>query len=98
MIRRPPRATLSSSSAASDVYKRQVQIGRLPIVEPAFGIGFIEHRLQHHVGICPREIEDWGCKLTHWRQDALTFRGIAGVNDGSDDGWLPPELFWEGWT
>src|SRR5674536_273133 len=25
MIRRPPRATLSSSSAASDVYKRQVQ-------------------------------------------------------------------------
>src|SRR5664279_5958649 len=26
MIRRPPRSTLSSSSAASDVYKRQVQI------------------------------------------------------------------------
>src|SRR5664279_1881228 len=25
MIRRPPRSTLSSSSAASDVYKRQVQ-------------------------------------------------------------------------
>eukprot|EP00658_Telonema_sp_P-2_P055620 TRINITY_DN4420_c0_g1_i2.p1 TRINITY_DN4420_c0_g1~~TRINITY_DN4420_c0_g1_i2.p1 ORF type:complete len:199 (-),score=22.57 TRINITY_DN4420_c0_g1_i2:345-941(-) len=26
MIRRPPRSTLSSSSAASDVYKRQVQL------------------------------------------------------------------------
>src|SRR5664280_3900885 len=28
MIRRPPRSTLSSSSAASDVYKRQVPCGR----------------------------------------------------------------------
>src|SRR5665648_1302589 len=28
MIRRPPRSTLSSSSAASDVYKRQVQARR----------------------------------------------------------------------
>src|SRR5664280_3905004 len=27
MIRRPPRSTLSSSSAASDVYKRQVLLG-----------------------------------------------------------------------
>src|SRR5665648_1154192 len=26
MIRRPPRSTLSSSSAASDVYKRQVRV------------------------------------------------------------------------
>src|SRR5664279_5868893 len=26
MIRRPPRSTLSSSSAASDVYKRQLQV------------------------------------------------------------------------
>eukprot|EP00656_Telonema_subtile_P040066 TRINITY_DN4513_c0_g1_i1.p1 TRINITY_DN4513_c0_g1~~TRINITY_DN4513_c0_g1_i1.p1 ORF type:complete len:452 (+),score=107.46 TRINITY_DN4513_c0_g1_i1:92-1447(+) len=31
MIRRPPRSTLSSSSAASDVYKRQV----LPVIDPA---------------------------------------------------------------
>eukprot|EP00658_Telonema_sp_P-2_P073717 TRINITY_DN6282_c0_g1_i4.p2 TRINITY_DN6282_c0_g1~~TRINITY_DN6282_c0_g1_i4.p2 ORF type:complete len:107 (-),score=28.19 TRINITY_DN6282_c0_g1_i4:278-598(-) len=29
MIRRPPRSTLSSSSAASDVYKRQGKINRL---------------------------------------------------------------------
>src|SRR5665648_1304004 len=27
MIRRPPRSTLSSSSAASDVYKRQISMG-----------------------------------------------------------------------
>ena len=27
MIRRPPRSTLSSSSAASDVYKRQIHDG-----------------------------------------------------------------------
>src|SRR5665648_1292269 len=36
MIRRPPRSTLSSSSAASDVYKRQMMacfgsIGHIPI-------------------------------------------------------------------
>src|SRR5674536_38454 len=29
MIRRPPRSTLSSSSAASDVYKRQVMVLRI---------------------------------------------------------------------
>ena len=32
MIRRPPRSTLSSSSAASDVYKRQ-PMGRLGTAE-----------------------------------------------------------------
>eukprot|EP00658_Telonema_sp_P-2_P075214 TRINITY_DN6468_c0_g1_i1.p1 TRINITY_DN6468_c0_g1~~TRINITY_DN6468_c0_g1_i1.p1 ORF type:complete len:182 (+),score=45.19 TRINITY_DN6468_c0_g1_i1:147-692(+) len=39
MIRRPPRSTLSSSSAASDVYKRQVStqstgVGAMTIMEP----------------------------------------------------------------
>ena len=34
MIRRPPRSTLSSSSAASDVYKRQ------PLWQVALGISF----------------------------------------------------------
>ena len=29
MIRRPPRSTLDRSSAASDVYKRQDQLGQL---------------------------------------------------------------------
>src|SRR5665648_93926 len=32
MIRRPPRSTLSSSSAASDVYKRQEAYG--PLAQP----------------------------------------------------------------
>src|SRR5664279_2577512 len=31
MIRRPPRSTLSSSSAASDVYKRQIHRSRVDI-------------------------------------------------------------------
>src|SRR5664279_1714288 len=31
MIRRPPRSTLSSSSAASDVYKRQLEKGPTPV-------------------------------------------------------------------
>src|SRR5664279_6430683 len=36
MIRRPPRSTLSSSSAASDVYKRQVEERREaePLLQP----------------------------------------------------------------
>src|SRR5674536_43489 len=33
MIRRPPRSTLSSSSAASDVYKRQAYISRADLEE-----------------------------------------------------------------
>eukprot|EP00658_Telonema_sp_P-2_P060319 TRINITY_DN49266_c0_g1_i4.p1 TRINITY_DN49266_c0_g1~~TRINITY_DN49266_c0_g1_i4.p1 ORF type:complete len:108 (-),score=3.75 TRINITY_DN49266_c0_g1_i4:226-549(-) len=39
MIRRPPRSTLSSSSAASDVYKRQgLEVGTCTIsMEPARG-------------------------------------------------------------
>ena len=35
MIRRPPRSTLSSSSAASDVYKRQVSAVVNPINIPS---------------------------------------------------------------
>src|SRR5664280_2865289 len=34
MIRRPPRSTLSSSSAASDVYKRQAQVAPHDIADP----------------------------------------------------------------
>src|SRR5664280_2241127 len=41
MIRRPPRSTLSSSSAASDVYKRQIQSSASVRTgtHPAFGVG-----------------------------------------------------------
>src|SRR5664280_3339932 len=42
MIRRPPRSTLSSSSAASDVYKRQ-DLTRLDFV-------VLSHRHSDHVG------------------------------------------------
>eukprot|EP00658_Telonema_sp_P-2_P056308 TRINITY_DN44774_c0_g1_i1.p1 TRINITY_DN44774_c0_g1~~TRINITY_DN44774_c0_g1_i1.p1 ORF type:complete len:103 (+),score=10.17 TRINITY_DN44774_c0_g1_i1:86-394(+) len=34
MIRRPPRSTLSSSSAASDVYKRQVCVCVFYLMQP----------------------------------------------------------------
>src|SRR5665648_850777 len=37
MIRRPPRSTLSSSSAASDVYKRQSDRLHLPLLKLAEG-------------------------------------------------------------
>ena len=36
MIRRPPRSTLSSSSASSDVYKRQVLEPLLLVIDTAF--------------------------------------------------------------
>eukprot|EP00658_Telonema_sp_P-2_P029503 TRINITY_DN22441_c0_g1_i1.p1 TRINITY_DN22441_c0_g1~~TRINITY_DN22441_c0_g1_i1.p1 ORF type:complete len:181 (+),score=37.48 TRINITY_DN22441_c0_g1_i1:154-696(+) len=39
MIRRPPRSTLSSSSAASDVYKRQVSTQSTGICVPAMLFG-----------------------------------------------------------
>eukprot|EP00658_Telonema_sp_P-2_P000253 TRINITY_DN1008_c0_g1_i3.p1 TRINITY_DN1008_c0_g1~~TRINITY_DN1008_c0_g1_i3.p1 ORF type:complete len:126 (+),score=11.61 TRINITY_DN1008_c0_g1_i3:114-491(+) len=42
MIRRPPRSTLSSSSAASDVYKRQSLFTPLTIL-----FGYLQHYLQH---------------------------------------------------
>src|SRR5664280_3235396 len=48
MIRRPPRSTLSSSSAASDVYKRQ---RASQVVETASHIGigtcYCRHKLSH---------------------------------------------------
>ena len=39
MIRRPPRSTPKPSSAASDVYKRQVWIGAGAVVVPGVTIG-----------------------------------------------------------
>src|SRR5450756_1668487 len=41
MIRRPPRSTQSRSSAASDVYKRQVYY-------PTYGVYFNSHRHQYY--------------------------------------------------
>eukprot|EP00658_Telonema_sp_P-2_P029150 TRINITY_DN22223_c0_g1_i2.p2 TRINITY_DN22223_c0_g1~~TRINITY_DN22223_c0_g1_i2.p2 ORF type:complete len:152 (+),score=37.12 TRINITY_DN22223_c0_g1_i2:139-594(+) len=53
MIRRPPRSTLSSSSAASDVYKRQT-ISSLPAATKSFlaltsAAGIDPSKVQHHL-------------------------------------------------
>src|SRR5674536_280286 len=41
MIRRPPRSTLSSSSAASDVYKRQVLVHLGPFAIRWYALAYI---------------------------------------------------------
>src|SRR5450756_1875670 len=46
MIRRPPRSTQSRSSAASDVYKRQID--RADGGYQVFDIAFIQHVLVDH--------------------------------------------------
>ena len=43
MIRRPPRSTQSRSSAASDVYKRQLQEHKQITVEQYSRIGFLPY-------------------------------------------------------
>src|SRR5674536_157844 len=43
MIRRPPRSTLSSSSAASDVYKRQVVHHVDQVVDRVLAAGQLPH-------------------------------------------------------
>src|SRR5664280_3863686 len=63
MIRRPPRSTLSSSSAASDVYKRQI--------EDTIVIDSVEYRFIDTAGL--RETSDIveviGIKKTHEKID-----------------------------
>src|SRR5664279_2640345 len=66
MIRRPPRSTLSSSSAASDVYKRQELVLLLGGILVHLGQGTshdavldgkgveVEHVLQHIFGLLSR--------------------------------------------
>eukprot|EP00658_Telonema_sp_P-2_P074802 TRINITY_DN6409_c0_g1_i1.p3 TRINITY_DN6409_c0_g1~~TRINITY_DN6409_c0_g1_i1.p3 ORF type:complete len:114 (+),score=23.75 TRINITY_DN6409_c0_g1_i1:124-465(+) len=44
MIRRPPRSTLSSSSAASDVYKRQVVLGVVDAGLDGGGVDVVEEQ------------------------------------------------------
>ena len=45
MIRRPPRSTLDRSSAASDVYKRQIQ--QLSFADNRFAFLMCNHVLEH---------------------------------------------------
>ena len=44
MIRRPPRSTLDRSSAASDVYKRQILYGNLRIYD-VYGVTILEREV-----------------------------------------------------
>ena len=69
MIRRPPRSTLQDSSAASDVYKRQVEelvkrgVKKLAIVAPAFLADGLETLEELDIGIREHFIELGGEEL-----------------------------------
>src|SRR5665648_1280648 len=69
MIRRPPRSTLSSSSAASDVYKRQ-GIDRGPDGQPAGRAGrvlaLLESRSRRRHGHPSTDLPD---NVHEWRDD-----------------------------
>eukprot|EP00658_Telonema_sp_P-2_P032060 TRINITY_DN23839_c0_g1_i1.p1 TRINITY_DN23839_c0_g1~~TRINITY_DN23839_c0_g1_i1.p1 ORF type:complete len:117 (-),score=22.62 TRINITY_DN23839_c0_g1_i1:10-360(-) len=60
MIRRPPRSTLSSSSAASDVYKRQVLHRVAPRVVPHEGTSGVPHGQQQRQ--CEQRCHDPGSR------------------------------------
>src|SRR5678815_2910297 len=73
MIRRPPRSTLDRSSAASDVYKRQVLNKR-----EAPGLTYIvdaKGRLRWY-----NMVDGTGIKVTHFTKDK-TIISILGKND-----------------
>eukprot|EP00658_Telonema_sp_P-2_P010660 TRINITY_DN14022_c0_g1_i3.p1 TRINITY_DN14022_c0_g1~~TRINITY_DN14022_c0_g1_i3.p1 ORF type:complete len:624 (+),score=171.52 TRINITY_DN14022_c0_g1_i3:92-1963(+) len=61
MIRRPPRSTLSSSSAASDVYKRQVHMLRAKLLERAtlLTADIARRVVDKFFGLLPLEFEHW---------------------------------------
>src|SRR5450756_912724 len=83
MIRRPPRSTQSRSSAASDVYKRQVQDAISPELTESAGTWVVAPSL--------REAPDraWGARLasTHPHrgpQSPTASSGHVGKNVGKD--------------
>ena len=62
MIRRPPRSTLDRSSAASDVYKRQVLIGSglrydLAVRSPEYVKELVTHHVGGYLKIAPEHTE-----------------------------------------
>src|SRR5665648_1282785 len=73
MIRRPPRSTLSSSSAASDVYKRQA-VGSLYMFSVPRGYidGFIQW-IKQIIGLC----------LTTFLQATILTAGLMVVKDNA---------------
>eukprot|EP00658_Telonema_sp_P-2_P056134 TRINITY_DN4461_c0_g1_i2.p1 TRINITY_DN4461_c0_g1~~TRINITY_DN4461_c0_g1_i2.p1 ORF type:complete len:399 (-),score=32.81 TRINITY_DN4461_c0_g1_i2:254-1450(-) len=86
MIRRPPRSTLSSSSAASDVYKRQVyELGFSPSTQEAFNISFPVGRLALAISwvlVC------WGCVLYVLTHANINYLFIFDFPVTSSVGWL----------
>ena len=57
MIRRPPRSTLDRSSAASDVYKRQVKMG-VGVDDPLDLERLLIHHAQDGAGVVARIDDD----------------------------------------
>eukprot|EP00658_Telonema_sp_P-2_P048105 TRINITY_DN3660_c0_g1_i1.p1 TRINITY_DN3660_c0_g1~~TRINITY_DN3660_c0_g1_i1.p1 ORF type:complete len:388 (-),score=94.14 TRINITY_DN3660_c0_g1_i1:482-1645(-) len=77
MIRRPPRSTLSSSSAASDVYKRQVSTQSTGVVNRSMpSITLQVPRSKHRVIIGPRGStiqsiqQEFGCNISIARDES----------------------------
>src|SRR5665648_361513 len=70
MIRRPPRSTLSSSSAASDVYKRQMYGA---VTEQCVGL---------EVVLPTGEIIDTGAKANSFRDKPFTRFGLGADYSG----------------
>src|SRR5665648_556343 len=65
MIRRPPRSTLSSSSAASDVYKRQIPRFTNAFFESVSGFTTTGSSILTDIESLPKSILFWR-SLTHW--------------------------------
>src|SRR5664280_2460662 len=64
MIRRPPRSTLSSSSAASDVYKRSPDGSAQLLDANEVARGVAERAVAHAPGLRRRLLEHLGARCT----------------------------------
>src|SRR5665213_4466855 len=83
MIRRPPRSTQSRSSAASDVYKRQLRIGGRPLRKNLQGR---VHRLAHlgAVGECDLALHVTGRRIEHIAEAARCALDLLAVDEMSE--------------
>src|SRR5664279_783210 len=81
MIRRPPRSTLSSSSAASDVYKRQVLpqyfmwVNKVNMCDDQKLLTKMPHKLsQRHSRRVPHDMWRWLHPVTRRHREAVSRR------------------------